>query len=84
MNIKFTRSNKKRNRWNLKKNIKLVVNHPDKKVIAFTRKKIRKNREDILKLSDNERKNLLINRGILKLDTKAPSDLINIMVYNLI
>ena len=83
-NIKFTLSNKRKKRWVCKKNVTLKIEHPDKLTIRKTRKKKRKIRERVSKMNNSEKKELLINKGVLKPESKAPEDIVNTMLDGLV
>uniref|UniRef100_A0A6C0AFX3 Uncharacterized protein n=1 Tax=viral metagenome TaxID=1070528 RepID=A0A6C0AFX3_9ZZZZ len=83
-NIKFTLSNKRKKRWVCKKNVTLKIDHPDKSTIRKTRKKTRKLRDKVSKMNNSQKRDLLINKGVLKPESKAPEDIVNTMLDGLV
>ena len=81
--IQFTRKQPKR-RWKCKKKIKLRIESPDKSVVSKTRKKTRKTREQLKEMDSTAKKQLLETKGILKTDSKAPNEVITLIISNLV
>ncbi len=85
-NIKFLRNPKsrKKRRWQCQKKIQLLVETPGKVIISKTRKKTRKTREKLDKMDSNTKRKILENQGVLKENSNAPQELVDIMLKNLV
>ena len=85
-NIKFTVKNKslKKRKWTLTKNVKVKVDNLDKNTIKKTRKKTIETINLLKKLSPFEKKDLLEKKNVIKSDSKAPVELLDIMLRNLV
>tara|TARA_Y100000768_G_scaffold313914_1_gene248729 strand:- start:2281 stop:2544 length:264 start_codon:yes stop_codon:yes gene_type:complete len=84
--IKFIRNPKsrKRRRWQCTKKINLYVETPDKLTVSKTRKKTRKTRDKIAKMDSNTKRKILEGQGVLKENSNAPQELVDIMLKNLV
>ena len=85
-NIKFLRNPKsrKKRRWQCPKKIQLRVETPGKVIISKTRKKTRKTRDKLDKMDSNTKRQILKNQGLLKENSNAPQELVDIMLKNLV
>lgn len=83
-NIKFTLGKTRKRKWSLKKDVSITVIHPDKMTMKKTKKKIRDTKTNISKMNNTQKKDLLINKGILKAGSTAPDDIINTILDGLI
>ena len=81
--VKFTLS-KRRRRWKCKTCKKLTIKHPDKNTVSNAKEKSLEVRNDISKLNNNEKKEILISKGVIRHDSKAPTELLNTMLNNLL
>ncbi len=84
--IKFIRNPKsrKRRRWQCTKKVNLYVETPDKLTVSKTRKKTRKTRDKIAKMDSNTKRKILEGQGVLKENSNAPQELVDIMLKNLV
>ena len=84
--IKFIRNPKsrKRRRWQCTKKIHLFVETPDKLTVSKTRKKTRKTRDKLSKMDSNTKRKVLEEQGLLKDNSNAPQELVDIMLKNLV
>tara|TARA_Y100000389_G_scaffold125559_1_gene122935 strand:- start:16247 stop:16504 length:258 start_codon:yes stop_codon:yes gene_type:complete len=80
----FTLRNPKKRRWVCQKNKRLVVEKPEQSTISKTRKKVRTNRDNINKMSDSDKKSLLVREGVINSAANVPSDIVDIMFYYLL
>ena len=84
--IKFIRNPKsrKRRRWQCTKKVNLYVETPDKLTVSKTRKKTRRTRDKIAKMDSNTKRKILEGQGVLKENSNAPQELVDIMLKNLV
>ncbi|GIS52811.1 MAG: hypothetical protein Ct9H90mP28_5270 [Paracoccaceae bacterium] len=84
--IKFIRNPKsrKRRRWQCTKKVNLYVETPDKLTVSKTRKKTRKTRDKIAKMDSNTKRKILEGQGVLKENSNAPQELVDIILKNLV
>ena len=84
--IKFIRNPKsrERRRWQCTKKVNLYVETPDKLTVSKTRKKTRKTRDKIAKMDSNTKRKILEGQGVLKENSNAPQELVDIILKNLV
>lgn len=81
--IKFTVTRKKR-RWECPRDVKLCIDAPDKKTINKTRKNQKKLNKSLGSMDMKKKKTLLEKNGVLKENSKAPDDIVDIMISGLV
>ena len=84
-NIKFLRNPKsrKKRKWQCSKKIQLRVETPGKVIISKTRKNTRKTRDKLDRMDSTTKRKILENQGLLRADSNAPQDVVDIMLKNL-
>mgnify|MGYP001181129992 FL=1 len=82
--FKFKRTKSRRRMWKCPKDVKLHVENPGKAIISKTRKKTRKTRQKLMAMDSTRKREILERQGVLKQDSKAPSELVNLMITNLL
>lgn len=81
--LKFTVSRKKR-RWQCPKDVTLRVEAPPHDTIKKTRKRSRQIKDTLRNMDCANKKKLLESKGVIKQDSQAPEELVDIIIKGLI
>ena len=82
-NIRFTRKSIPKKRFKIKKNINMIIENPNNNIIMKTRKSTYKVQTKLKKMNELSKRNFLEKNGIINTDSKAPSDIINLIITNI-
>ena len=83
MNICF-KTMRRRRRWECKNKVTLRVDTPDKKTRSKTKKYDQKQKRSIVSMDMKKKKTLLEGQNILKPNSKAPDDIIDTILLNIV
>jgi len=83
-NIRFTRKSIPKKRFKIKKNINMIVENPNNNIILKTRKSTYNIQKKLKKMNELSKRNFLENNGIINTDSKAPNDIINLIISNIV
>ena len=83
-NIRFTRKSIPKKRFKIKKNINMIVETPNNNIILKTRKSTYNIRNKLRKMNELSKRNFLEKNGIINTDSKAPTDIINLIITNIV
>ena len=83
-NIRFTRKSIPKKRFKIKKNINMIIENPNNNIIMKTRKSTYKVQTKLKKMNELSKRNFLEKNGIINTDSKAPSDIINLIITNIV
>lgn len=81
--LKFTISRKKR-RWRCPKDVTLCIDSASHETIKKTRKKSRVIKNTLRQMDCSKKKKLLEKQGVIKENSKAPEDLVDIIIKAMI
>ena len=81
--FKFTVTRKRR-RWECPKDVKLCIDTPDEKTMKTTRKSHKKLKLSLNSMDMKKKKQLLENKGILKENSKAPDEIVDVIISGLV
>lgn len=83
-NIRFTRKSIPKRRFKIKKEIKMTIEKPSNSIILKTRKSSYNTMQKLRRMNDISKKEFLEKNGIINTNSKAPNDIINMMISNIV
>jgi hypothetical protein len=75
---------RKKTFWKLKPRVKLSVLNPNEKTIRKTRRQSKKLERKIDDMTANKKREILVNKGIIRTDSNAPESIMNTMLKALV
>ncbi len=83
-NIRFTRKSIPKKRFKIKKEINMTIENPNNIIISKTRRSTRKTFEKLRKMNESSKRGFLEKNGIINTYSKAPNDIINLIITNIV